>query len=266
MARNMAMRQTRQRTAKDPPNSVGRIPARTKNPRKAALPASNRLLSALPVKDRRRFLAGCHVLDLKLGDILCEVGDPVRHVYFPLTGFISMVAPNDKGSGLELGLIGNEGMFGVGLLMGVGVAPSRGLVQGTGASLRMDASLFRRELDLAPQLRRKLNRYAFVLMAQLGQLASCVRFHRLPARLARWLLVTQDRAHSDVFRVTHELLAMMLGVRREGVTEAAVDLQRRKLIRYSRGELTVVDRAGLEAASCECYVNANQTYESILKT
>lgn len=213
----------------------------------------NRLIQGLPRSERDRFLAGCTPVDLVFGEVLCEPDEPFKHVYFPLTGFISLVATVRAHQPLEMGLIGNEGMLGATLVLGVNTVPLRGVVQGSGRALRMSAARFRRELQRTPSLLRALSRYLYVLMAQLSQTAACTRFHEVAARLARWLLMTHDRAHADHFHLTHKFLADMLGVRRSGVTIAAGDLQRRDLIRYTRGEINILDRRGLEAASCECY-------------
>jgi CRP-like cAMP-binding protein len=155
-------------------------------------------------------------------------------------------------------------MVGVPLMLGVDVSPLRAVVQGSGTALRMTAASFLREVESSLALRRKLHRYLYVLLTQLAQTAACNRFHVLDARLARWLLMTQDRAHSNEFHLTHEVLAQMLGVRRVGVTNAAGLLQEQKLVRYSRGNITVLDRVGLEAVSCGCYRAVKDTYESIL--
>jgi hypothetical protein len=161
-------------------------------------------------------------------------------------------------------LVGTEGFLGIPAVLGVEISPLQGLVQGAGAALRIKASLFRRELESNGALRRTMNRYAYVLMAQLAEIPGCVKFHLLEARLARWLLMTHDRTNSNELHLTHELLAQMLGVRRVGVTNAAGALQKRNLIAYARGEITVLDRTGLEAASCPCYRTAEDIYEHTL--
>ena len=223
----------------------------------------NRLIDALPTIDRRRVLAEFVNVELVFADVLYDLGETLNHVYFPLGSFISLIMPIDDAS-LEVGLVGSEGMFGIPLALGVNVSPVRAVVQGAGSALRMGAASFRRELERSPALQRAIDRYAFVHAGQLAQMAGCTRFHVIEARLARWLLMTQDRAHANSFHITQSFLAVMLGVRRVGVTKAASSLQRRNLIRYSRGEMTVLDRRGLRAASCGCYDEDRRLYERIL--
>lgn len=230
----------------------------------AKQPQANRLLAALSGKDRRRLVDGCTPVDLAFGDIITETGGRIEHVYFPLDSFISLVAPIDGHAGLEVGMVGNEGMLGISLLLGVDVSPLHALVQGPGSALRMEAALFRRELEDCAPLQKRLKLYLHVLTSQLAQTAACTRFHMIEARLARWLLMTQDRAHADVFRLTHEFLGYMLGVRRVGVTKAATSLQEQALISYNRGSITILDREGLEKVSCSCYMADSRAYGDVL--
>lgn len=213
----------------------------------------NQLIAALPRRDGKRIMAGCETVELVPGAVLCERHRPLSHVYFPIVGFISLVTTLEGHRPLELSLIGNEGMLGVTLGIGITTAPTEAIVQGGGKALRMGVQQFMAELRRTPALQRALNRHVYMLVVQLARTAGCTHFHEIEPRLARWLLVTHDRAQSDHFHLTHQLLADMLGVRRSGVTIAAGVLQKKKLVRYRRGEISILDREGLEAESCECY-------------
>ena len=222
--------------------------------------AQNHLIESLPRTERMNLLSICTPVELVLGDVLCNKGQTLRHVHFPVDSFISLVMNTDGHQGLEVGMIGREGMLGAHTALGVVRTPLRGLVQGAGSAWRADAVAFKRLLPESAALRKAIGRYVYVLMSQLASSAACLRYHLIAPRLARWLLMTQDRAHSDNFRVTQDFLSYMLGVRREGVTAAAGALQARGLIRYVRGDMTVLDRQGLEAASCSCYAAETLVY------
>jgi CRP-like cAMP-binding protein len=224
----------------------------------------NLLIAGLTPEDRVRLL-GDHVpVDLRFAETLNDPGERIRHVYFPIDSFISLITPGVERAQLEIGLVGNEGMLGVPLLLGVNLSPLRALVQGAGHAWRVDVAHFVHVIESFASIRAALNRYLYVFLAQLMQTATCTRFHLVEARLARWLLMSRDRAHSSQFHVTHEFLAYMLGVRRVGVTRAASALQRRKLIRYRRGDLSVLDVRGLEDAACPCYAIDKKIYTRIL--
>ncbi|MCY7389387.1 MAG: Crp/Fnr family transcriptional regulator [Burkholderiales bacterium] len=224
----------------------------------------NHLIELLPRKDRARLLSVCEPFELVLSEVLAEPDKPAGHVYFPITGFISLVAKVDKNPALEVGMVGREGMLGAQLAQGIANAPLHALVQGAGMAKRVTAAAFKRELAASPALQRVMHRYLYVLIAQLAESAGCLRYHQIAPRLARWLLMSQDRAHSDTFQVTHEFLSYMLGVRRVGITVAAGHLQREGLIEYRRGNLKVLNRKGLEAAACNCYAADQKNYRKLL--
>jgi CRP-like cAMP-binding protein len=226
--------------------------------------STNRLLAALPTQSRQHFLEGCDTVELAFAEVLRGPGERIRHVYFPLDSFISLVTALDDGARLEVGIIGDEGMLGTSLALGVNNSPQHALVQGAGSALRMNAATFNDHCKHNAALRRQLGRYVHVLMGQLAQTAACTRYHHIEARLARWLLLTRDRAHSDRLHITHEFVAYMLGVRRVGITEAAHSLQGRGLIDYRRGQVVILDGAGLERASCGCYREASELYEQTM--
>jgi CRP-like cAMP-binding protein len=224
----------------------------------------NHLIELLPRKSRLSLLAICQPVNLILEEILYEPGQPIKHVYFPTEGFVSLVMSIDGNPGLEIGMVGREGMVGAHLALGVADAPLHALVQGAGMAWRIGTAAFRKELTNSAALQRGINRYLYVLMAQMAESAGCLRYHQIGPRLARWLLMSQDRAHRDRFEVTQEFLAYMLGVRRVGITKAAGELQRDGLIEYRRGVITVRNRAGLEAAACSCYSVDCKTYSNLL--
>lgn len=226
--------------------------------------AANLLLTSLPSKDYQHLLQNCEIVDLMPEDILDNSGEPIYHAYFPIDSSISLVMQIKGGASLEAALIGNEGMLGIALMLGIDIAPFRAVVQGAGSALRITVPSFLRELEHSPALNRQLKRYIYVMLSQLVQTAACTRFHVVLERLARLLLMIRDRAHSDEFHITQEMLAQMLGVRRVGVTKAASLLQKNKLISYSRGDVRILDIPGLEAASCACYQADKAIYDRIM--
>jgi len=217
------------------------------------VPIANRVLAAMPLEEYRCLSDGLEPVFLNFGDVLYEPGDPIRYVYFPGDSLVSLLTQVEERMTLEVGLIGSEGMVGISLALGVSSSPMRALVQGTGAAMRMEAGRFQLELKQSPSLQRELYRYSHLLMAQFTQTAACNRFHGVEARLARWLSMTRDRVSSDRFHLTHDFMADMLGVRRVGITNAATTLRERRLIEYNRGDITILDRKGLNAAACVCY-------------
>jgi len=220
---------------------------------KRAGPVSNRLLAALPKKEYQRLLPELEEVTLVFADILYEAGDSIRHVYFPNDSIISLLAEVGASSTLEVGIVGNEGMAGLNVFMGVDTSRNRALVQGAGTAMRMKATALRKEAGHVGSLHSLLHRYSHSLLTQVSQSAACNRFHQVEARLARWMLMTHDRMETDDFRLTQEFMSNMLGVRREGVNKAAGMIQKQNLISYSRGHVRVLNRAGLEAIACQCY-------------
>jgi CRP-like cAMP-binding protein len=214
---------------------------------------ANHLLAAMPRQAYKRMSTGLEPVEMIYGQVLYEPAGRIRHVYFPLDCLVSLLTAVDQERTLEVGMVGNEGMVGMPMVLGIGRSAVRALVQGSGTAMRMTAARFGVEFRKNPLLQRALFRYTHLLMAQVSQTAACNRFHESEARLARWLLMTSDRLHADKFLLTHEFLAHMLGVRRVGVTNAAGVLQGKNLIDYIRGHIRILDRKGLEAAACTCY-------------
>jgi CRP-like cAMP-binding protein len=221
----------------------------------------NQILATLSKVALRRVASVGETVDLVFGQVLYEQGKIERYVYFPMDAYLSQISSLDDKTRIEVGLIGAEGMVGSSSFFGVEIAPLYTVVQGSGTALRLDALRFVQGLARDPGFRAVMNRYLYVRLTQLGQMIVCVRFHTVEQRLARWLLLTRDRAGSDTFQLTHEYLALMLGVRRVGITQAATDFQKQKLIRYHRGSITILNGAELQAASCDCYAAAERIYE-----
>ena len=223
------------------------------SPQKREMPVANRLLAALPKKEYQRLLPELEQVTMPFNETLYEPGQPIRHIYFPNDSIVSLLSEVATNSTLEVGMVGNEGLAGIGVFLGVSESRNHAVVQGAGTAMRMKAAALRREARHIGPLHRLLQRYAQSLLTQVSQSAACNRFHTVDARLARWLLMTSDRLGGDQFRLTQEFMSNMLGVRREGVTVAASALQKNNLISYSRGVLKILNRAGLQAVSCQCY-------------
>ena len=221
----------------------------------ASLPVaeSNTLLAGLQPKARKNFLSLCEPFEMQFGTVLCDVETPYRHAYFPNSGLISLVSGLHDHNPLEMALIGQDGMLGATLLLGIITAPIRAVVHAPGTALRITVGNLQRQMQDSPVLRRILSRYLYMRLVELSLVGGCIRYHRIEQRLARALLLAHDGARDDSFYLTHGYLADMLGVRRSSITIAAGGLQDRRLISYSRGHIRMLDRPGVEAMSCECY-------------
>jgi CRP-like cAMP-binding protein len=230
----------------------------------ADLLLQNHLLAALPDVERQRWFPQLERVDMPLGDVLYESGVTLSHVYFPTTSIVSLLYVMANGSSAEIAVVGNEGIVGISLFMGGQSTPSRAVVQSAGQGIRLKAQLMKDEFDLAGPVHNLLLRYTQALITQMSQTAVCNRHHSLDQQLCRWLLLSMDRLQGNELVMTQELIANMLGVRREGVTEGAMKLQQAGLIRYSRGHITVLDRTGLETRSCECYEVVKTEYDRLL--
>lgn len=225
--------------------------------------AENLLIQQLPKAARKRLLDQCEPYELVLSAELSVRDKPLSHAYFPQSGFISLVIDVDAYPSLEVGMVGRESMLGSELVLGVAKTPWRALVQGPGHSLRIKARALALECSATPALQKVLQTSLLVRLHQQTLASACERFHEIGPRLVRWLLMSQDRAQTDTFHVTQEFMALMLGVRREGVTVAAGELQKAGLIQYHRGELTVLNRTALEAKACSCYATDRQIYTEL---
>jgi len=224
----------------------------------------NRLLAALPHYDFARLWPRLEAVELPFRKVLHAPGEPIEVVYFPETGWVSMLAYMEDGDAAEVGMIGHEGMVGLPVLLGADHDDIEAMVQLPGTALRMDTQAFREELDDMPTLRTLLLRYALVHHGQVARTAACNGRHHTDQRLARWLLMTHDRASGDEFPMTHEFLSMMLGVRRAGITVAAGQFQKAGFIHYERGRIEITDRPGLESVTCECYGIVRRASDQLL--
>jgi CRP-like cAMP-binding protein len=226
--------------------------------------AGNRLLDKLPREEYERLQPHLKPVSFSLGEVVYESGGQMEHIYFPTTAIISLLYMMENGSSAEMGVAGNEGLVGVALFMGGNTTPNRAVVQSAGTALRMKSKVLQGEFARAGEFQRLLLRYTQALMTQMSQTAVCNRLHTVEQQLCRWLLLSRDRLDSDELVMTQELIANMLGVRREGVTHAAQRLQESGLISYVRGRITVLDRHGLEAVVCECYKVVKDEYDRLL--
>ncbi|HSY94572.1 MAG TPA: Crp/Fnr family transcriptional regulator [Steroidobacteraceae bacterium] len=227
-------------------------------------PTKNRLLAALPHAESQRWLSLLEPVDLPLGEVLYESGITLSHVYFPTTAIISLLYVMENGASAEIAVVGNEGIVGISLFMGGESTSSRAVVQSAGKGFRLQAQLMKQEFNRAGAVLHLLLRYTQALLTQMSQTAVCNRHHSLDQQLCRWLLLSLDRLEGNQLVMTQELIANMLGVRREGVTEGALKLQHAGLIQYARGHITVLDRAALEERSCECYAVVKREYDRLL--
>jgi len=227
-------------------------------------PLQNHLLAQLPKAQQTQWFQTLELVDMPLGAVLYESGVTLTHVYFPTTSIVSLLYVLESGASAEIAVVGNEGIVGVSLFMGGGSTPSRGVVQSAGKGYRLRAELMTTEFDKAGPVLRLLLRYTQALITQMSQTAVCNRHHSLDQQLCRWLLLILDRLQGNELVMTQELIANMLGVRREGVTEGALKLQKSRLIQYARGHITVIDRTGLEKRCCECYAVVKREYDRLL--
>ena len=226
--------------------------------------SANHLLAALPEAEWQRWLSDLESVELPLGLVLYEPGETLTHIYFPTTAIVSLLYVTESGASAEIAVVGNEGVVGISLFMGGESTPSRAVVQSAGHGMRLSSRAIKTEFRDSGPVMHLMLRYTQALITQMTQTAVCNRHHTLDQQLCRWLLLSLDRLQGSELVMTQELIANMLGVRREGVTEAALKLQAAELIRYTRGHITVIDRPGLEGRTCECYAVVKKEYDRLL--
>ena len=225
--------------------------------------SENHLLAALSIEERERLLPNLERVPLPLGDVIYEADEPIRHVYFPTSGVVSVLCTTDDGASIEAATVGMEGMAGIPVFLGVDVSPNRALVQIAGEALRMEAEVFRELADQNSRFHSLLHLYTYALMNQMSLSVACNRFHNVEKRLARWLLMMQDRAQVDEFRFTQELISQMIGTRRPHVSTAVCNLQNTGLIHNGRGKIDILDREGLVKVACDCYLTAKKRFDGL---
>jgi CRP-like cAMP-binding protein len=225
--------------------------------------SENHLLAALPIKERKHLLSHLERVPLLLGDVIYEADDPIRYVYFPTSGVVSVLCTTDDGASIEAATVGMEGVAGIPVFLGVDVSPNRALVQVAGEALRMEAKVFRELADRNSRFHSLLHLYTYALMNQMSLSVACNRFHNVEKRLARWLLMMQDRAQVDEFRFTQELISQMIGTRRPHVSTAVGNLHNTGLIHNGRGKIDILDREGLMKIACDCYLTAKKRFDGL---
>ncbi len=224
----------------------------------------NILISSLSKKTQDAIFLNAQSIELILSQDICLVDQPIQYIYFPIDGFISITQNVDEKSLIEIGMIGREGMLGAEVVLGVNVHPFNGLIQGAGEALRISTQDFMNEIEKNAELKIAIKKYLLIRIQQLGLSVGCEHFHSISARLAKWLLMSEDRAQSTTFQMTHEFISLMLGVRRVGVTTTAADFKRRGIIEYHRGEMKVLDRTALKAEACSCYQENIKIYSDLI--
>lgn len=247
-----------------PVRAGNRVPGKKLQSENASLPQHNGLLAALPTAERERIFPQLEHIELPVGHVICESGQAMRHAYFPTTALVSLLYMLENGASAEIAIVGNDGMVGVSLFMGGDSTPTSSVVQSAGHCFRLKAQTLKEEFGQSAALRQRLLMYTQAMIAQMAQTAVCYRHHCVGQQLSRWLLLSLDRLKSNELHMTQERLASMLGVRREGVTEAAGKLQAAGVIQYSRGRIRVLDRPGLEQSTCECYAVVKHEFARLL--